>query len=640
MNDRFSLNDVAWTSRPVRWLLLVGWAVLLVGCYRKPAVTDSHVDNSANPLEVTDDSLPGSSDYVGSEKCAECHEAISEQYAMHSMGRSAGRLDANVALAGQPDFEAGGFRYSASSEQGVWVHRQARIAADGTEVAAMDLVAQHVIGSGNHGQSFLVSRGNQLFMSPMTWYPDRGFWALSPGYERNNSEFNRPVVALCLYCHTDSSEPVPDTLNTFSEATIRRHAIGCERCHGPGREHIAKHEGVSATDDDGTTSMDDSIVNPAHLEPSLREAVCQQCHLSGVARVVKPAKSLNDYRPGEPLESAYTIFTRTVTNQPGEDRFVGQVEQMYASRCFTQSDGQLGCISCHDPHGLPAESDRVAFYRDRCLQCHTDQSCSTPSTERRTVTAEDSCIVCHMPSRETEVRHASSTDHSIPRGPANRSEVSAASSSGPAITAFPSNEVARPTPRDLAIALVQFGGKQPELVSTTEINQATATLKDVVTKNPDDFEACEALAELYLAGNDFANALAACQIVLARQPRREQSLVLAADICSEQQNFGQAIPYWRTVIDVNPWISRYWYRLGQAYAATRQWYVCRQTAMEAKRRFPTSIGVRHLLMESNLALGDRAAVDAEFRELVQFNPPAIGALRAWYDRSTGQAPQR
>ena len=37
----------------------------------------------------------------------------------------------------------------------------------------------------------------------------------------------------------------------------------------------------------------------------------------------------------------------------GQFEAVGHVEQMESSRCFRESQGRLGCISCHDPHRLP-----------------------------------------------------------------------------------------------------------------------------------------------------------------------------------------------------------------------------------------------------------------------------------------------
>ena len=81
------------------------------------------------------------------------------------------------------------------------------------------------------------------------------------------------------------------------------------------------------------------------------------------------------------------------------------------------SQGQLGCISCHDPHRLPAPATKVAYYRERCLECHEQKGCALPSAERQARGQGEDCIACHMPRPAiTNVPHTAATDHRIPRG--------------------------------------------------------------------------------------------------------------------------------------------------------------------------------------------------------------------------------
>ncbi|MGH9448976.1 MAG: hypothetical protein ACRD11_00375, partial [Terriglobia bacterium] len=69
------------------------------------------------------------------------------------------------------------------------------------------------IGSGSHAIGYLVSIGNHLFQSPLTYYPSHG-WGMSPGYERQRSpDFYRPVTPECLVCHVGRVRSVPQTLN-------------------------------------------------------------------------------------------------------------------------------------------------------------------------------------------------------------------------------------------------------------------------------------------------------------------------------------------------------------------------------------------------------------------------------------------
>ena len=80
-------------------------------------------------------------------------------------------------------------------------------------------------------------------------------------------------------------------------------------------------------------------------------------------------------------------------------------------------------------------------------------------------------------------------------------------------------------------------------------------------------------------------------------------------------------------------MSQYWYKLGQAYAATKQWRLCHEISTAAKQRFPTSVGVRHLLVQCHLELGDASAAEAEFHEIEKFNPPGFASLEQWYKKT-------
>ena len=103
--------------------------------------------------------------------------------------------------------------------------------------------------------------------------------------------------------------------------------------------------------------------------------------------------------------------------QQGKFDAVGHVEQMAQSRCFAASNGRLGCISCHDPHRLPAPNSKIAHYRERCLKCHAKKGCALPLAQRESRGQEEDCIECHMPRPTiTNVPHTAATDHRIPRG--------------------------------------------------------------------------------------------------------------------------------------------------------------------------------------------------------------------------------
>ena len=167
------------------------------------------------------------------------------------------------------------------------------------------------------------------FQSPISWYSQKKKWDLSPGYERRNYHFERPIEPQCLFCHANRVDPVEFSVNRYREPIFRGHAIGCERCHGPGELHAARQEMVEG--------RDLTIVNPRHLEPSLRAAVCEQCHLLGDHRIELAGRDPFDYRPGLPTSAFFAVYDRA--NKQG-NKAVGHVEQMKASRCYRESQGE------------------------------------------------------------------------------------------------------------------------------------------------------------------------------------------------------------------------------------------------------------------------------------------------------------
>src|SRR5262249_33497010 len=185
-------------------------------------------------------------------------------------------------------------------------------------------------------------------------------------------------------------------------------AIGCERCHGPGALHAKRGA--------GSAGPDLTIVNPACLAPALRESVCQQCHLQGWFRFPRAGRDPFDFRPGLPLHRFLAVFVRKEGN-PDRMELIGQVEQMESSRCHRESGGELGCISCHDPHRLPPSATKAEYYRGRCLECHEQRGCALPAAERRSRGPGEDCVACHMPRPAVaDVPHTVTTNHRIPRG--------------------------------------------------------------------------------------------------------------------------------------------------------------------------------------------------------------------------------
>lgn len=83
------------------------------------------------------------------------------------------------------------------------------------------------------------------------------------------------------------------------------------------------------------------------------------------------------------------------------------------SRCFTESDGALKCVTCHDPHRNAETSPR--FYESKCLSCHGARPKGDVAKAAAvcSVNPATDCLNCHMPVEKVAIPHATFSDHHI-----------------------------------------------------------------------------------------------------------------------------------------------------------------------------------------------------------------------------------
>jgi predicted CXXCH cytochrome family protein len=128
--------------------------------------------------------------------------------------------------------------------------------------------------------------------------------------------------------------------------------------------------------------------------------------------VYKPGKSLAQFMAADRLEDFAVYFVRA-QQAGGGGRATSQYEALLRSACKRASGDRLTCTTCHDPHSDPAPAERVAYFRARCLSCHTSEKMAAHHVE------QPDCAACHMPSRRTtDISHEQVTDHDIEARPA------------------------------------------------------------------------------------------------------------------------------------------------------------------------------------------------------------------------------
>src|SRR5262249_3017000 len=183
----------------------------------------------------------------------------------------------------------------------------------------------------------------------------------------------------CVECHNTWVAHVAGTLNQYQRETLIL-GVTCERCHGPGREHVAFHQAHPEA------KTGEAIVHPGRLSRERQIDVCAQCH-SNAIKYRAPAFS---YRPGQPLDAAY----KTLAPKYSEDDHVAdQTYYLGQSKCFQKSD-TLTCTTCHNPH-RPKSPAATAAVGAACLKCHQSADCGEQA--RLPTAVRGDCSGCHMP---------------------------------------------------------------------------------------------------------------------------------------------------------------------------------------------------------------------------------------------------
>jgi hypothetical protein len=569
--------------------------------------------------------------YVPDGRCADCHDGIARSFAEHPMGRSlrpAGREGPRPPAGPRQNnpFRAFGREFQVERDAAGERHRQTRLGPDGEPAAELTLEVRYVVGSGTRGESYLVERDGFLYQTPVSKFSRAGIWDLSPGFQQPQLT-GRPVQPECLFCHANRVNPREGTLNGYAPEPFEGHAIGCQRCHGPGELHAAG-PGAAAKE-----AGDPTIVNPRRLPPALRDAVCEQCHLEAKARVVRRGRGVFDFRPGLPLEAFWGVYVEA--GETEEKRAVSHAEQMVESGCFrgTAGAGRLGCSSCHDPHQAVAAADRVAYYRGRCLACHQKRGCSMPEGARRATSPQDSCIDCHMPRfASTDVVHVASTDHRVPRDPGRPAD----RRPGPR-AAFPLRPfyAAQPGPgdpdgaRDLGLALLRTAA--PGQADAEELARtALPLLEAAVGRGAGDLAARVGQGRALLLLGRPADALPAFEAALALRSDSESALAGAAEAARQLGRDDQALGLWRRAVAANPGAPAYRGQLAGAVAKAGAWAEARAECREWVRLDPFSVEARTLLVKCLLAADDRPGARAEFARLEALRPDNLEDLREWF----------
>ncbi len=369
--------------------------------------------------------------YVDPAWCATCHADIAKTYALTGMGRSF----QNVTLDTMEKFPAGQAYFHAPSKSyfsiverdGKVFERRWQTGFDGKETNVEEKQIDYVLGSGNHGRTYLhlTARGT-LEQLPMGWYAeDGGTWAMIPGFDRADYPGSTRLVQYeCMFCHNGYPQ-IPAEHNEEGAEPVYEQTlptgIDCQRCHGPGQLHIQTVGKPGVTPEE----IRASIVNPGRLGPEREMEVCMQCHLETSSLLLPHSLQRVNRAPFSFIAGqALADFRLSFDRAPGKNtRFevASAAYRLRESQCFLQTqdrapDQRMQCTTCHDPHNIPRGEAAATHYNGVCNECHATQIAQAVSAGSHPSGAD--CVSCHMPKRRTDdAVHIVMTDHLIQRRP-------------------------------------------------------------------------------------------------------------------------------------------------------------------------------------------------------------------------------
>lgn len=342
--------------------------------------------------------LPEPAPLAGAASCASCHP---EQYQAQQHSRHS-RTFHHAAALGDLVLPRAPFPDPARPEVLHTLRKVGDRIEQETHTRSPDRLFQAVVdyafGSGDRGKTLVGhAASGTMFELRLSVYGERTpqlVWDVTSGHNPHpdvaewflGMRLGEDGVRRCFACHVTS----PEASLTNSGPAAADHSIGCEKCHGPGGNHLLAMAGKFP---------DYAIARPSLVSGSRVVQICAQCH--------SPR--------GKPVEP----------NDPTSVRSQGTT--LTWSRCYTESKDRLDCVTCHDPHRNVETS--ASHYESKCLVCHPSDRSSTadrsatrlrrfdlaaaPHASACPVNPTTGCISCHMPTVRDVIPHSPFTDHFI-----------------------------------------------------------------------------------------------------------------------------------------------------------------------------------------------------------------------------------
>ncbi len=349
--------------------------------------------------------------YTGAAACAKCHAEI---HAKWSQSRHSKMVQPATKASVKGDFTRGtlqlrGAEYTLAERDGIFYI---------TESTLTGKPAEHRVD---------YTLGNRRIQHYLTTLPSGRVIVLAPSWDvlrrqwfhnfdiADPDETSEVLVQVwnknCFSCHVSRQEKAYDSRKNEYRTSWQDFGTNCERCHGPGGEHVARYSAPAPPLDPAR-----DIVLQTRLDAARNTMVCAQCHSFRDIYVLGYAAGQDYYDYFLPIleaalpengDPAYWADGRT-------RRFSNDAFGLWQSECYLK--GGLACTACHISAHEPEIERNPQLRPDAsvlCTRCHESVGKRlTEHTHHATASTGSSCVECHMP-RTVQSIKAEIRDHSM-----------------------------------------------------------------------------------------------------------------------------------------------------------------------------------------------------------------------------------
>lgn len=378
--------------------------------------------------------------FVGSERCASCHQAEAELWRTSQHEHAMDHATEKSVLG---DFQDASLDHFGIHSRFFRKDGKFVVETGGADGKLADFEVKYTFGIAPLQQYLVEFPDGRIQALPLAWDSrpkaegGQRWFHLYPNEEIGHDDIlhwtrlNQNWNFMCAECHSTGIRKSYDAAADRFATSWAEINVGCEACHGKGSHHLAwararqswwpfgrqddpkkglvvsfdERERVSWTPD-ATTGLPARSLPPSTLRKEVE--TCGLCH-------ARRSPFSEDWVPGLSLSDTHHIsgLDHTLFYADGQMR---DTEETYNYAPFKQSKmfaHGVTCSDCHDPHSatLRAPQDGV------CGQCHAPERYETVAHRHHDeLKVQLSCASCHMPAHTYMVidqRH----DHSfrIPR---------------------------------------------------------------------------------------------------------------------------------------------------------------------------------------------------------------------------------